>query len=146
MPSRSCWRLPPDARGHILRRAEEPSGSGEVEKGVAVASRLDGRRVDPKDLVQRARGTGIEPRVGGQHDEIGTEPLRLAHRHSPLQPRQPGLGRERQDGGPVGAGRCYRQRPGSERGRNQAFEGGAEGGRVDEQDGAHKTVSWKLGA
>ncbi len=124
----------PQAGGDILRRTKEPPGSGKIEKGVAVTLGLDGWGVDPEDLVQCAGGAGIEPRIGGQHDEIGAQPLCRAYRHSLLEPCQPGLGRQRQDGGPVGAGWSHRKRPGAERGRCKAFEGSAEGGWIDEQD------------
>ena len=52
-------------------------------------------------------------------------------------PGQPRLGREREDGGAVGAGRRHRDGPRPERRRHQALDGGAEGGRIDEEDGAH---------
>ena len=128
-------------RGHVHRRAEEPPGAGEVEKGVAVAARLDDRRVDPEHLVERARGPGVELRVGRQQHEIGTALERLPHRHAPLDARQPRLRREREDGGAVGARRRHRDGPRPERRRDEAFDGGAEGGRVDEEDGAHATSS-----
>src|SRR4051812_29519271 len=41
-------RLPPDAGGDVLRRTEEPAGTSEVEKGMTVPPRLDGRREDPQ--------------------------------------------------------------------------------------------------
>ena len=65
-----------DPGGDVHRRAEEPAGAGEIEKGVTVAARLDDRRVDPEDLVQRARGAGVEPGLGGTEHEIGTALLR----------------------------------------------------------------------
>ena len=58
-------------RRDVDRRAEQPAGAGEIEKGVAVAAGLDDRRVDPEDLVQRARGAGVEPRVGWQQHQVG---------------------------------------------------------------------------
>ena len=124
-------------RGHIHGGTEQPAGAGEVEKGVAVAARLDDRRVDPEHLVERARGAGVEPGVGREQHEIGAALERLAHRHAPLDTGQPRLGREGEDGGAVGAGRRHRDGPRPERRRDQPFHGGAEGGRVDEEDGAH---------
>jgi hypothetical protein len=87
--------LAPHPRGDVHRRPEEPAGAGEVEERVPVSSRLDHRRVDPKDLVQRTRGPGIEPGIGWDEHQIGAELPCLPHRHAPLDSRAPRLGRER---------------------------------------------------
>ncbi|HSE51649.1 MAG TPA: hypothetical protein VLB00_05645, partial [Gemmatimonadales bacterium] len=52
--------LPADSLGHVHQRSEEPLGAGQIEKGVAIAAGLDDRRVDPENLVQGARGAGVE--------------------------------------------------------------------------------------
>ena len=123
-------------RGDVHRGAEEPSGAGEIEKGVAVAAGLDDRCVDPEHLVQRPRGTGVELRVGRQQHEIGAELERVAHRHALGEAGQPRLARERENGGALGAGRRHRDRPRAQRRRDDAFDRGAEGGRIDEEHGA----------
>jgi hypothetical protein len=45
--------LVPDTGSHVLRRAEEPASSGQVEKGVTISSGLDRRRESFQDLMQR---------------------------------------------------------------------------------------------
>ena len=101
---------------------------------MAVATRLDGGSEGAKDLVQCSRCLGIELGIGRQYDEVGTKSLRRSHRHTLLKSRQSCLGGERHDSGPVSAGRCYRQGPGSQLRCDQPFEGRAKGGRIDEQD------------
>ena len=71
---------------NVLRRSEQPAGSGEIEKGMAVSPGLDGRGKQLQNLVQGTRRSGVELRVGWHHDEIAAEPLGLLHRHAGGQP------------------------------------------------------------
>ena len=125
--------LPADSLGHVHQRSEEPLGAGQIEKGVAIAARLDDRRVDPENLVQGARGAGVEPGVGRQQHQVGAELLRLPHQHSAGDARRPGLGRQRKHGGPVGARRRHGQRTAPQRRRCHPLDGGDEGWWVDEE-------------
>ena len=129
-------RLAVDAKGHVHRRAEEGAGAGDVEIGVAVAAGLDDRRVAAEDVVQRGGGAGVELRVGRQEHQVGAALLGLAHRHAAGDAGGLRLGREGQHRGAVGAGGRHRERPSAERGRHERLHGGAEGGGVDEEDGA----------
>jgi hypothetical protein len=90
--SQSLARLLPDTGSDVLWRTEESAGAGEIEERMPVTTRLYGGGKDPQDLVQRARSASIQPGVGWQNDEVGTEPLGLSYRHSPYQPCPPGLG------------------------------------------------------
>jgi len=129
-------RLPPDPLGDVDGGTEQPPGSGEIEEGVPVAARLDDRRVDPEDLVQRAGGPGVERRVGWQEDQVGAQLAGLPHRHPPAHPRPPGLGGQRKDDGAIGSRRRHHDGAGAERGRGQLLHRGAEGWGIDEEDGA----------
>lgn len=129
-------RLAPDPLRHVHHRAEEPLRAGEIEKGVAVAARLDDRGIDPEDFVQRAGGAGIEPGIGREEHQIGAELPRLPHRHAADDARRPGLGRERQHRGAIGPGGRDRQGPAPQRRGHQPLDGGDEGGRIDEE---HRT-------
>ena len=133
-------RLPGNPRGHVHRRAKEPPGAAQVQEGVAVAVRLDDGRIDAQHLVQRPGGTGIETRVGRQQLQVGAALARLPHGHAALDACRARLGRQCQDRGPVGPRRRDRHRPAPERRCDQRLDGGAEGGRVDVEDGAH---GWK---
>lgn len=126
--------LAPDPLGHVHRRPEEPLGAGQIEEGVTVAARLDDRRVDPKDFMERAGGAGVEPRVGWQQHEIGAKLPRHPHQHAPRYPGGLSLRREGEDGGTVGARRRHRNRPAPERRSHQPLDRGAEGRGIDEQD------------
>jgi hypothetical protein len=134
--------LAPDPFGDVDGGAEEPLGAAEVEKGVPVAARLDHRRVDPENGVQRAGGTGVELRVRRQQHQIGTQLPRVAHQHTPLHPRGVRLGRERQDRRAIGARRRHGDGPARERRRHQPLDRGAKGRRIDEQ---HATQHYRLG-
>ncbi len=101
---------------------------------MAVAARLDDRRVDPEDLVERAGGAGVEPGIGRKEDQIGAELPGPAHQHAPRHARRLRLGREREDGGAVGARRGHGKRPAPERRGDHPLDGGDEGRRIDEQD------------
>ena len=130
-------RLAPDPLRYIHCWAEEPLGAGEIEKGVAVSARLDDRRVDPEDLVERAGGAGVEPGIGREEDQIGTQFPGPAHQHAPRHARRLRLGGEREDGGAVGARRRHRKRSAPECRSDHPFDGGDEGRRIDEQDRLH---------
>ena len=129
--------LAPDPLGDLHRRTEKPLGAGEVEERMAKAAGLDDRRVDPEDLVQGARGAGVEPGVGREQHQIRAELAGPAHQHPPRHSRRLRLGRERQDGGAVGARRRHGERPAPERRGDQALHRGAEGRGVDEDDRLH---------
>ena len=130
--------LPLHPRGDIDRRAEQPVGAGQVEIGVAVAARLDDGSVGAEDLMQRARSAGIEPGVGRDDDQVGALLQRLPHHHASLDAGAPRLRRKREHHRPLGAGRRHRHRAGCERGGDQRFDRGAEGGGIDEEDGARQ--------
>ncbi|HJR35520.1 MAG TPA: hypothetical protein VJ817_11260 [Gemmatimonadales bacterium] len=132
--------LPADSLGHVYQRSEEPLGTGQIEKGVAIAAGLDDRRVDPENLVQGARGAGVEAGVGRQQHQIGAELFRLSHQHPPGDARRPGLGRKREHGGPISAGRGHGQRTAHQRRRGHPLDGGDEGWWVDEEDGANHGI------
>ena len=132
--------LPADSLGHVHQRSEEPLGAGQIEKGVAIAAGLDDRRVDPENLVQGARGAGIEARVGRQQHQIGAEFFCLAHQHPAGYARRPSLGRQREHGGPIGARRRHGQRTAPQRRRCHPLDGGDEGWWVDEEDGANHGI------
>ncbi len=123
-------------RRDVYRGTEEPAGAGEIEKGVAVTTGLDDGCVDPKDLVQRPRGTRIEMWVGWQQHEIGAELERVAHRHALSEAGPPRLAREGENGGALGAGRGHGDRPGAQRRGDDALDRSTEGRRVDEEHGA----------
>jgi hypothetical protein len=59
---------------------------------MSVAAGFDGRGIASENVVQGARGSGVEPRVRWQHDKIRAKPERLADRHSPFQAGQPCFG------------------------------------------------------
>lgn len=122
-----------DALGDVHQGSEEPFGAGQIEKGVAIATGLDDRRVDPENLVKGARGPGIESGVGRQQHQIGTELFRLAHQHPAGDARGPGFGRECEHGSPIGAGGSHRERTAHERGRHHPLDGGDESWWVDEE-------------
>jgi hypothetical protein len=128
--------FPADSLGHVHQGSEEPLGAGQVEKGMTIAAGLDDRCVDPENLVQGARGAGIETEVGRQQNQIGAELLRLSHQHPAGDTRSPGLGRKREYGGPVGARGRHRQRTAPQRGRHHPLDGGDEGWGVNEEDRA----------
>jgi hypothetical protein len=127
-------RLAPNPLRHIHRGAEEPLGAGEIEKSVAVAARLDDRRVDLEDLVERAGGAGVESGIGGKKDQIGTKLPGAAHQHAPRHTRRLRLGRKREDDGAIGARRRHSKRPAPKCRSDHPFDGGDEGRRIDEQD------------
>jgi hypothetical protein len=129
--------LPADSLGHVHQGSKEPLGTGQIEKGVAIAAGLDDRRVDPENLVQGARGAGVEPEIGGQQHQIGAELFRLPHQHPAGDAGSPRLGRKREHGGPIGARRSHRQRSAPQRGRRHPLDGGDEGWWVDEEDGTN---------
>jgi len=132
--------FPADALGHVHQGPEEPLGAGQIEKGVAITAGLDDRRVDPENLVQGAGGAGVEPGVGGQQHQIGAELFRLPHQHPAGDTRRPGLGRQREHDGPVGARGRHGQRAAPQRGGRHPLDGGDEGWGVDEEDGANHEV------
>lgn len=132
--------FPSDALGHVHQGSEEPFGAGQVEKGVAIAAGLDDRCVDPENLVQGARGAGIEAGVGRQQHQIGAELFRLSHQHPAGDTSRPGLGRQREDGGPIGARRRHGEGTAPQRGRHHPLDGGNEGWGVDEEDGADHEI------
>ena len=121
----------------VHQRTEEPFGAGEIEKGVAVAARLDDRRIDPKDLMQRAGGASVEPGIGRKQHEVGTELLRLAHQHSPSDSRRLCLRRKGEHNGAIGARRSDGERPAPERRCHHSLDGSDEGGWVDEENRAY---------
>jgi len=125
--------FPADSLGDVHQGSEEPLGAGQIEKGMTIAARLDDRRVDPENLVQGARGAGIESGVGRQQHQIGTELFRLPHQHPARDTRGPGFGRECEHGGPIGARGSHREWTAHERGRHHPLHGGDEGGGVDEK-------------
>ncbi len=133
--------FPLHPRGDIDRRTEQPVGAGQVEIGVAVAARLDDGSVGAEDLMQRARSAGIEPGVGRDDDQVGALLQRLPHHHASLDAGAPRLGRKREHHRPLGAGRRHRHRAGAKRGGDQRFDRGAEGGGIDEEDGARQARS-----
>jgi hypothetical protein len=125
--------LPADSLGHVHQRSEEPLGAGQIEKGVAIAAGLDDRRVDPENLVQGARGAGVEAGVGREQHQVGAELLRLPHQHPAGDARRSGLGRKREHSGPIGTRRRHGQRTASQRRRCHPLDGGDEGWWVDEE-------------
>jgi hypothetical protein len=129
--------LPADSLGHVHQRSEEPLGAGQIEKGVAIAAGLDDRRVDPENLVQGARGAGVEPEIGGQQHQIGAELFRLPHQHPAGDAGSPRLGRKREHGGPIGARGRDGQGPAPQRRRRHPLDGGDEGWWVDEENRAN---------
>lgn len=130
-------RFTPDPFGNIDRRAEEPLSAGEVEKGMSVPAWLDDRCVDSKNLSQRARGAGIEPGIGRQQQQVGTELPGLPHQHAPRDSRGLRLGGEREHRRAIRSGRCDGDRPAPQRRRHQLLDGGAEGGGVNKKNGLH---------
>ena len=129
--------FPSDALGHVHQGPEEPLGAGQVEKSVAIAAGLDDRCVDPENLVQGARGAGIEAGVGRQQHQIGAELFRLPHQHPAGDTSRPGLGRQREDGGPIGARRRHGEGTAPQRRRHHPLDGGDEGWGVDEENRAN---------
>lgn len=125
--------LPADSLGHVHQGSEEPLGAGQIEKGVAITAGLDDRRVDPENLVQGAGGAGVKAWVRGQQDQIGAELFRLPHQHPAGDTRRPGLGRQREHDGPVGARGGHGQRAAPQYGRRHPLDGGDEGWGVDEK-------------
>jgi len=130
--------VPADPFRDVHEGAEESFSAGEVEKGVAVAARLDDRRINPKDLVQRAGDASVEPGIWRKQHEIGTELLCLAHQHPPCDSRRLGFRRKGEDRGPIGARWGDGEGPAPERGRDHPLDGGDEGRRVDEDDGSFR--------
>jgi hypothetical protein len=132
--------LPANSLGDVHQGSEEPFGAGQIEKGVTIAARLDDRGIDPKNLVQGARGAGVEAGVGRQQHQIGAEIFRLTHQHPAGDARGPGFGRKREHGGPIGARGSHGQGTAPQRGRHHPLDGGDEGWWVDEEDRADHSV------
>ena len=104
---------------------------------MAEAAGLDDGRVDPEDLVQGARGAGVEPRVRRQEHQVRAELPRPPHQHPPGHSRRLRLGREGQDRSPVCQRRRHGDRPAPESRGHQPLHRGTESRRVDENDGFH---------
>jgi hypothetical protein len=128
--------FPADPFRDVHEGAEESFSAGEVEKGVAVAARLDDRRIDPKDLMQRAGDASVEPGIRRNQNEIGTELPCLAHQHPPCNSRRLGFRRKGEDSGAIGARWSDGEGPAPERGRDHPLDGGDESWWVDEQHGS----------
>jgi len=130
-------RFASDPLGHIDGRTEQSFGAADIQKGVSIALGLDDRRIDPEDFVERPGRAGVEPGIGRQQDQIGTELPRQPYSHAARDSRRLRLGRKRQHRGAIGTGRRHRERPAPKCRSHQALDRGAEGGGIDEQDGLH---------
>lgn len=130
-------RFAPDPFGDVDRGSEEAFRAAEIEKGMSVAARLDDRRIHPQDFAERAGSPGVEPGIRREQHQVGAELARPAYRHPAGYSRRLGFGREREHRRAVGAGWRHGDRTARQRRGGQPFDGGAEGGRIDEEDGLH---------